>query len=222
MDSLKVLVLPVSYGSFLGTGLDNSAECWRVKYYCIYYHCNYHRLQLYYNSEFYNDLYYGDLHFWKLITSAFDDNPNHNFDELGKGIRNVFEKREDEWWEENGRMRAAYHTKSIDSTAVKNNMRYVQQMVDECAQKDITVLLVTTPTYKTYRDNMDLEQLQIMLNCCQYFQRSNNNVVYLNLLSDKHFDTKDFSDSDHLNENGATKLTKILQQTIDFLGILQH
>ncbi len=32
MDSLEVLVLPVSYGSFLGFGPENGIEDWRVKY----------------------------------------------------------------------------------------------------------------------------------------------------------------------------------------------
>lgn len=222
MDSLRVLVLPISYGSLLGNGLENSGECWRAKNYCIYYHCNYHRFQLYYNSEFYNDIYHGDLHFWKLVVSTFGSIPNCNCDEFGKGIRNVFEERENEWWEENGRIRAIYHTKPIDTMAVKINKKYVQQMIDECANKGITVLLVTTPTYKTYRDNMDGKQLQIMLDCCQCFQRNNNNVIYLNLLSDKRFHTIDFSDSDHLNEYGAKKLTGVLQQTIDSLGIFKN
>lgn len=91
MDSLKVLVLPISYFSFLGTGLENSEEYWRVKYYCIYYSCQYHRFELLYNSEFYNDLYFRDLRFKDVFNSIIDKITYINCDSLGKGISNVFE-----------------------------------------------------------------------------------------------------------------------------------
>ncbi len=222
MDSLKVLILPVSYFTFVGNGLENSNEYWRVKYYCIYYKCKYHRFQLYYNSEFYNDLYHRDLHFKDLVSSVFGKVSYVDCDELGnKRIRSGFDDRSDDWWEENGYMRAIYHTMTIDSLTIMKNMEYVEQMIEKCAQKGIVVYIVTTPTYKTYRKNTNSTQLQIMLNCCNYFYTKYDNVIYHNLIADTLFTTKDFADSDHLNEIGAIKLTKKLQKTIDSLGTLQ-
>ena len=219
MNSLKVLILPVSYRSFVEPSLENKKEYWRVKYYCIYYKCPYHRCELLYNSEFYNDLYFHDLRIVDMIKSTFGEISYINCDSLGKGIRNVYEHRESDWWEESGKIRANYHTYAIDTAAIRKNMGYATEIVRECAQKNIFVLLVTTPTYQTYRDNLNQNQLEIMLNCCDYFQSNYDNVCYLNLLADERFSIADYSDADHLNEIGAKKLTLILQQAIDSLKL---
>lgn len=41
-----------------------------------------------------------------------------------------------------------------------------------------------------------------------------DNVVYLNHMNDKRFSDSDFSDTDHLNPQGARKLTEILNEEL--------
>ena len=93
----------------------------------------------------------------------------------------------------------------------------IEEIVDNCAEKNVQVVLLTTPTYYTYRENLNRNQLKIMEECCDYFIMRYDNVCYLNLLADDRFYDDDFYDADHLNEFGAAKLTLILQQTIDTL-----
>ena len=95
-------------------------------------------------------------------------------------------------------------------------------MICICKQKNASVILLTTPTYQTYRDNLNNKQLALTFEYCEGFADRYDNVYYLNLLSDDRFGEEDFFDADHLNEFGAAKLTGILQQTIDSLGILQN
>ena len=214
MDSLEVLVLPVSYGSFLGFGPENGIEDWRVKYYSIYYGCKYHRFEPKYNLEVYNG-----LQFDKVRNSILCKADLRTCNELGYGTTYKLENRSEDW-KESGATAAKRHTRAeIDSTIMENNIRLVGEMVDKCVEKQAQVIILTTPTFHTYRENLNQKQLKLMEECCGYFVKHYDNVCYLNLLADERFCEDDFYDADHLNEFGAAKLTKILQQTIDSLGV---
>lgn len=215
MDSLEVLVLPVSYGSFFGFGPENGIEDWRVKYYSIYYGCKYHRFEPKYNLEVYNGLQFDKV--WNSILCKAD---HRTCNELGFGATYKLENRSEDW-KESGATAAKRHTMAkIDSSIMEKNIRLVGEMVDKCVEKKAQVIILTTPTFHTYRENLNREQLKLMEDCCNSFVEQYDNVCYLNLLADDRFLPDDFFDADHLNEFGAAKLTKILQQTIDSLGIL--
>ena len=217
MDSLEVLVLPVSYGSFLGFGPENGIEDWRVKYYSIYYGCKYHRFEPKYNLEVYNGLQFDKV--WNSILCKAD---HRTCNELGFGTTYKLENRPEDW-KERGTTAAKRHTRrKIDSIIMEKNIRLVEEIVDKCVEKKAQVIILTTPTFLTYRENLNREQLKLMEDCCNSFVEQYDNVCYLNLLADERFCEDDFFDADHLNEFGAAKLTKILQQTIDTLGILQN
>lgn len=53
-----------------------------------------------------------------------------------------------------------------------------------------------------------------MVETCKSFAKEYNYVQYLNLFKDSRFVEDDFHDSDHLATEGATKLTKILDEYI--------
>lgn len=217
MDSLEVLVLPVSYGSFLGFGPENGIEDWRVKYYSIYYGCKYHRFEPKYNLEVYNGLQFDKV--WNSILGKAD---HRTCNELGFGTTYKLENRSEDW-KESGATAAKRHTRAkIDSSIMEKNIRLVGEMVNKCVEKKAQVIILTTPTFHAYRENLNREQLKLMEDCCNSFVVQYDNVCYLNLLADERFCEDDFYDADHLNEFGAAKLTLILQQTIDSLGILQN
>lgn len=212
MDSLEVLVLPVSYGSFLGFGPENGIEDWRVKYYSIYYGCKYHRFEPKYNLEVYND-----LHLKNVLYSILGKASHRRCNELGFGTSYKLENRPEDW-KERGTTAAKRHTRrKIDSIIMEKNIRLVEEIVDKCVEKKAQVIILTTPTFLTYRENLNREQLKLMEDCCNSFVEHYDNVFYLNLLADERFCEDDFFDADHLNEFGAAKLTLILQQTIDTL-----
>lgn len=217
MDSLEVLVLPVSYGSFLGFGPENGIEDWRVKYYSIYYGCKYHRFEPKYNLEIYNGLQFDKV--WNSILCKAD---HRTCNELGFGTTYKLENRPEDW-KESGATAAKRHTRAkIDSSIMEKNIRLVGEMVNKCVEKKAQVIILTTPAFHIYRENLNREQLKLMEEFCNSFVEQYDNVCYLNLLADERFCEEDFYDADHLNEFGAAKLTKILQQTIDSLGILQN
>ena len=217
MDSLEVLILPISYFTFTSSGPENGIEDWRVKYYSIYYGCKYHRFEPKYNLEIYNGLQFDKV--WNSILCKAD---HRTCNELGFGATYKLENRSEDW-KESGAIAAKRHTSAkIDSIVLEKNIRLIGEMVDKCVEKKAQVIILTTPTFHTYRDNLNREQLKLMEDCCNSFVEHYDNVFYLNLLADDRFQPDDFFDADHLNEFGAAKLTKILQQAIDTLGILQN
>ena len=61
---------------------------------------------------------------------------------------------------------------------------------------------------------MDPAQLNSMRRYCDSLVSINENLIYFDMLEDKRFSEDDFYDADHLNECGAAKLTKILDEYI--------
>ena len=213
MDSLKILVLPLSYGSFFDV-LENSIEDWRVKYYSIYYGCNFHRFEPKYNLE----IYYG-MQFINVYNSMLGKVNHRTCNELGWGTTYKFEERSEDW-EETGETAAKRHTSDLMDTSVfEESKELVEDIILKCKQKNVQVILLTIPTYETYRENLNPKQLVLTTESCVCWEKQYDNVHYLNLIADDRFGPDDFFDADHLNEFGAEKLTLILQQTIDSVGI---
>lgn len=212
MDSLKVLVLPISYFSFTSFGPEKGIEDWRAKYYSIYYGCKYHRFEPKYNLEIYNN-----LRLKKVLYSVFGKVNHRTCSDLGWGTTFKFENRSNDW-KKSGPIAVKRHTSAkIDMGIVEKNKRLIEEMLDKCGRKQVKVIIMTMPAYQTYRENLNQKQLELMEECCGYFVKHHDNVCYLNLMADERFCEDDFYDADHLNEFGAAKLTRILQHTIDTL-----
>ncbi|RCW19612.1 DUF1574 family protein [Marinilabilia salmonicolor] len=92
-------------------------------------------------------------------------------------------------------------------------MAYIKLAINH----NIKVLFYTSPAYSTYRQNLDEIQLNETINAITLIANKNENCYYLNLLDDNRFKAKDFRDADHLNGNGAKKLTKIIYKKIKLL-----
>lgn len=209
MDSLKYLIMPISYFTPFST-LEKGDEWWRVKSYCIYYHCPYHPLEAKYNLEISTGIHPG-----VVVRTILGTNSSRCYcTDLGQGTAYKLEYRDDDW-KSSGQSAASRHTqKSIDKDILEKNKQWAADIISLCQTKGIKVILLNTPTYYTYRENLDAEQLENFINFCSELQIAYSNVVYFNLLSDSRFDEGDFFDADHLNEFGAIKLSKILNEYI--------
>jgi len=205
MDSLRILILPVSYGSLVDFGPERGIEDWRAKYYSIYYGCEYHKFEPNYNYEIYNK------HHLKMALNSMLGKENHRAcDSLGRGFTGNLEDRPKNW-EESGRIAARRHTSSkINHEIVEKNKFLIEEIINKCREKNVFVVIVTTPTYQSYWENLDTYQLNLMIEICNSYAEKHTNVKYLNLLSDERFGPDDFSDADHLNEFGAEKLSRVL------------
>lgn len=208
MDSLEYVILPVSYFSLRGKGLEHSVERWRVKNYTIYYDCPYFK----YQPEFALECYKFEP---KATIQALLGNTNHiGCDSLGWGTGYSIESRAENW-KETGQSAAKRHTSmNCAEEDIDKNTSYINSMIATCKSKGIKVILVTTPTYHTYYEQLNKEQLEQMVNYCEEIAEKSPDVIYLNWLEHPDFDEHDFYDADHLDEYGAAKLTQLLDHEI--------
>lgn len=205
-DSLEYIILPISYFT-LRANMDSSAESWRIKGYCIYMDCDYYAYDIAKNIEIASK---------DKLNSIFDvlfcGKNFLNCDSLGWGFNNSYSDRAEEW-QTTGVTAANRHTKS-NKEMLDENISYLEDMIEDAKKRGIEVILLTTPTYYTYRDNLDEEQLHEMVDLCNNLVLKYDHVSYLNWLQHDSFIEDDFFDADHLNEYGAEKLTKLLNDYI--------
>ncbi len=75
------------------------------------------------------------------------------------------------------------------------------------------MVLVTTPCWSSYYDNLDSRQLAKMYELTYRFQQEYG-IPYYDYMKDPRFEADDFYDSNHLTDKGAIKFTKILNKDI--------
>lgn len=112
--------------------------------------------------------------------------------------------------------RHSHYLKSDSHTLAKTqriNDQYLEDILSYCQEKGIKVLLLTTPCWHTYYSHLNALQYEAMQ---AYAERvcSVYGITYLNLLKDKRFIEDDFFDTDHLNEQGAVKLSRMVDSCL--------
>ena len=215
---MEWVILPVSYFTMTGK-MENGKEWWRIKNYCIYYDCPYHKKEPKYNIEIIGNplsIYKQIKRVGRYWIKGVDDN---SCDYLGFDLGYSKNRRSEEWYM-NGPQRAKSHTKDIEklNDIIQENREYLEAIIKKCEEKNISVLLLTTPTCSTYYECVDSAQYSLMTETCEEMALKYNNVQYLNLFKDSRFVEEDFFDADHLETDGAAKLTKILDEYISDLS----
>lgn len=98
---------------------------------------------------------------------------------------------------------------------MKENMAYLDSIIRWSEQHDVKVLFFTPPAFKTYREHLNKEQLNLTIETINYLVLNHDNCCYLNMLADTNFVARDFYDADHLSEIGAKKLSLFINKTIE-------
>lgn len=100
----------------------------------------------------------------------------------------------------------------------KLNSDRINSIISLCKQKKIKVVIVSMPQTHLYTSYLNKKKLSLIFKTCQNLQNKNpNDVYYLNLFNDNRFQDEDFYDSDHLNEFGAEKCSKMVNDYINKL-----
>ena len=104
------------------------------------------------------------------------------------------------------------HTKNLEEKRmiVEQNIKCLEEMICQCYERNINVLLLTTPVCETYSENVDSLQYKHMVGVCQDLENKYPNTRYLNMFRDSRFEQEDFYDADHLDTEGSEKLTRII------------
>ena len=213
LNELKFIIIPISY-STLWARLESGVESWRVKNYTLYYGIDTKSLRNHF------ELLNGKLgiNTQRLYKCYVEKKNDISSSELGWGTN--FSSGNAADLEKTGKTVASYHTiKTMYSEEnVKiftENMETLHLFAELCNQRNIKLILITTPIYRSYRENINAEQLNKTIETMDDFAAKHNNCYYINWIENPDFTANDYYDANHLNEIGAKKLSEKLVCYID-------
>lgn len=215
LNQLRTIVLPISYFTLFGK-LEEGSESWRVKNYMLYY-----GLKTSTSLTDYTEVLSikTKVNLRRLGSYYIKSKPATSCTNLGWGNTHKSENAKD--LTKTGKTAAIRHSKDINAIKFKNilidNKLILHSIIKWCKNRNIRVVLLTPPAFKSYRQNLNKMQLNKTIEIAKRIDLSYNNCIYLNLLNDTNFIAKDFYDADHLSEIGAKKLSKLINEKINTL-----
>lgn len=212
-ENLKTIVIPVSYFTLFGR-LEDGPDKWLIKNYILYFKINTSK-KFCDHTEILSNKFKVNLR--RLVSYYIKGIQNSISSDLGWGTTYKSENALD--LTETGKESALRHTRNdIESakyTEIFNkNVLELNNIIKWCNNRHVNVILFTPPAYITYRMLLNEGQLNTTLNIVNELDKKYDNCIYVNLLSDPAFISRDFYDSDHLSEIGARKLSKIFDDII--------
>jgi len=209
-ERLRVVIVPISYFS-LFSSFEKDHRVWRTTNYATH-------MQIYLTPQFkyrFESLGLPASTFIKKTERYYLK--NRSFITCSpSGWGTAYKSPMHENLETTGPVRAKGHTH--DDTLLAYNTRILEEIMAFLSEREISIILLTTPTYKTYYENLNEAQLDTTIETCRRETEGTPRAIYLNLLHDDRFTATDFYDADHLNDIGAQKLSKILAEQIALLS----
>lgn len=204
--NLKTVILPISYFTLFSGDMEDGSEWWRAINYKIYMDCPYH-------SSFskYNFFISNSEPFRAKLTKIIKGNTIIECDSLGFGYpiyREITPTLDDasvaRW--------VNRHT-AKDFSCVQKNKQHIFKIADYCQTNHIRLVIVTTPTWKTYYERLSSSQLAVMNEFIGQLI-SKDNVTYFNYMQDDRFVESDFTDCNHMSCDGAIKLSVLIDEKL--------
>lgn len=209
MDSLRYVILDMNYTKlWWKMGPDNRTATY-LKYYSIYWGIS---------------LYKGFENNYEMSTSFTDidglkykySKSTLEYDGYQSGHDTPYNEKK---WREYGPDRIASFMlgDSIQNNIYNENIDYIKKIVELCEDKDVRVIVVWVPVDKTISDYYDEKRLLAINVSMNQLEYQYANFTYLDLYNDLTFTYMDMMNPDHLNRNGAIKLTKRINDYINGL-----
>lgn len=209
-NNTKIVIIPVSYLTLFYRGIAYGAEPWRADYYSFYLNIpkpNKSKFDLTLYSAL--AVWDGPINVIKNVIKHSDLKINeygYQYPEKPKSnIKNI----NDAIWKEP----IIRHHKNMDSNFFNSNLALLDKIAKECVRKNIQIVFITTPVYKTYSDQVSKSYYDVMTETIKNISIKYSANSY-NYFYDNRFDINDFTDSDHLNEEGAKKFSIILKNEV--------
>jgi hypothetical protein len=213
LKQLKTIILPISYFTLFWK-LEAGPESWRVKNYILYYGLETSNSYANYSEVLSNKI---NMNLKRLGSYYITGNSAISCTSLGWGSNYKSKNARD--LIETGKNASLRHSKHINDIKYKNILRDNKQTLNYiiawCKNRNIRIVLLTPPAFKSYHQNLNKTQLNLTIEIAEKIDSNNNNCIYLNLLNDTSFVAKDFYDADHLSEIGAEKLSKLINEKIN-------
>lgn len=204
--NLKTVILPISYFTLFSGDMEDGSEWWRAINYKVYMDCPYH-------SSFskYNFFISNSEPFRAKLTKIIKGNTIIECDSLGFGYP-IYRKSTPTLDDASVATWVKHHT-AKDFSCVQKNKQHIFKIADYCQTNHIRLVIVTTPTWKTYYERLNQSQLAVM-NEFIGLLTSKYHATYFNCMQDDRFVATDFTDCNHMSCDGAIKLTKIIKDKL--------
>ena len=206
LPQLSTVVITVSSFSLFST-LATGLEQWRLANYAMYYD-----LKLPWSLEnqtelFSNAFKTSALKLWRYYVSNQNPIWINDFGFQAKPASTTLD------FTESAILAASRHTYS-DWSALEQQTQALTEFVASVTAKGQRVILLIPPATAAYVERISAAQMTKTREIIQGLAESNALVTVLDLLSDDRFELGDFYDADHLNQQGAHKLSELLDSLI--------
>ena len=207
-DSLKYIIVPIDYFTMYSS-LEITKEKWRLKNYSLYY-----KLPLKVSGVTNYEILEGQENLTRIVRYYLLGESNITTNSYGWGTNYNSVNKQD--LVKTGKTAAERHTtSSTNTTCFISNMQNINALYEFSFKKNIQLIFVTFPAYKTYTENLNRQQLIKTVNFIKNFSLHKKQTYYYNFLNDTSFKETDFYDADHLNEKGASKMTLKIDSIIE-------
>lgn len=206
-SSLRYVILPVSAVSLYGK-LEESEGWYRIINYELYMGCDDYKGISKYNFEISNF-----RNAVKKVGAYIRKKDKVLCNSLGFNI-NYSHNRKRTNWNDGLFVAKRYFANAENWTNYKENVGYLYDMASLCREKNIKLILITTPTMPSYYKNLNHDQMDCNSTTIKDLKLKFKNVFYYDFLNDKRFKSDDFFNADHLSDVGALKFTLLLQDSI--------
>lgn len=111
--------------------------------------------------------------------------------------------------------------KFIDSKRPINKEKFdslynaYSSMAKISSKKNVRFILVSTPLYKTYHEDMNKDVVKEVHDFAAKLKKEFPNVEYYDFSFDNRFVPEDFNDASHMSEFGAAKFSKVIKEIIE-------
>jgi len=102
----------------------------------------------------------------------------------------------------------------IDQRLYDELWGYYTTLAEITQNKGVKFVLLGTPVYKTYREQLNNNVVKERNQFVEALQAKYKNVIFLDYLFDEDYASEDFKDASHMSEIGAPKFSKKLVQRI--------
>lgn len=205
--NLKRVILVISYFSLFDDGKGERGENWRNVNYKVYFDApmfaNFSKNSFFiFHPKPLEEKFLKFLHGNKSL--AVDKN-GFGYPIFKKKQTHILDKTSAQVW--------------VNLHTVKNwqgldeNVKYVEKMITDCKKLNVDFIIVTTPTWHTYYERLNQEQLDKMHEVIHNLQKQYS-IKYIDMMKDPRFNEKDFTDCNHMSCVGAQKLSAILKDSI--------
>jgi cupin superfamily acireductone dioxygenase involved in methionine salvage len=215
LSNLKIVFLELSYAHL---ELQHSTErFWKNSIYYSYFNVNLFNRRAYFKDKLLyisNPEYFSRLLKMKFIQKEPSSLNDKAFDTLG--FDGIFKRN---------------NYKNIDKINVNGlenkenlavyeyNTSHFIKMLTYLENKNLNIVILSPPTHKLYVENRNNNIVKRRDSFINKLKNKYPKITFLNLENDTiTFRTKDYRDFNHLNPDGAKKLTAILQRTLDSIN----